>query len=847
MDLSTAQRSANFESQGVKRILDFNAARYILKVWHWNSQFETHLKVRFFDTKTTDTVFEFEKSEGLLFARGFESRRNAYLSEAHQIESFVCISGDSDTWMLKLTAFPEPLELQCRRFISSSDSLQNELDVMQMRFNEVWQRHPVPFNLPKGMTPSQALAMFDGTGSSGDATGILGSSLQGAGKEANDGGYNIRRVPKKKGDNTYVLPPKQYTPPSTPPNRSSGPYMPPTSPPPSSSSPSATAGTGPGGRILPPPRSASHRVPRNMRSGQENADSADANGDAEDRGAVLADGDEDEFEDEAFGIRLLCRNTVIIGGPRSGKTTLLNNMMGSTRFHKSSGLLSIITHEGYKLIKSPSFKNEEDFEKNALQVADLINEGGDFQVIFVMQLDPESRMPRIGNMDARVMNQVLAKIKTRIHFGVIFNQVNPATIEEVRTTYMKKGGWNACGYQVLAEFPESAQTFGMHHLPSFLFLAKHPELSHPSKSLTFIIPGLPEFLRTFRTYVHPRTPDAIQLFDQEVASEMTSTWGLHIGRRLTPEGAVVAKRPVLNFLNHSNFVTMEYRNESSTYSEVSDTATQKAYIRDGWKQRALQIRNLGFLARHLDGEEDKDRTRKGDKYISVKCVINRAVLSIDPFKLELLPSVIKELETILALKTPVEKREYLTRFLRGFGDVLITQAVLGGSFTQTTVHENLKEDEIADRKLEAELILLATNGFSNDEKILDKMEKWNKSSQDSIIIKGGIAHPGINPSAIVFGMSPVGEGLFYWLPTVPPAEPDKWELVEILDSIPMIDVFREYRSDIELALSYVPKTIVNISRPMMMCRNPKCSNRLSSASQNFCSSACMSAFSAGGL
>ncbi|KAJ3409533.1 hypothetical protein HDV05_004403 [Chytridiales sp. JEL 0842] len=863
-----ARKRFEFENNGYVRLIAYNNIEWILKVWQWKDS-NSHFKVRLFDTRAPNIVYEKEESNSTAYHEFFE--RKADICRNGTIERMLEQGQSMEDLTLTIfwVAYPDPLIMNCIELEEAHDAIIiNERDLLRLKFDNLRQ----DLNSLAAARKTAAAATGDtslgedGTASAPKPVGPADSVDASSGKtppKARDGGYNIvKRLKQQVQSKVFQSRPPgagsfrppagppgplsgaagpYAAPPNPPPNSAiyasqppaAGPYQPPSEPPPNraapqvyqskppsdptgpSQSPSSTSSVSPSGLVppprRPPPRTISSASRPGMPSvpnrgssiisqtttdssstGRSTTVSSSTSGTTSNSGTSVYSEDasdfpdmeaaifaslaemenngppvptEPEYEEIAVGLRLPCKNTLIIGGTNVGKRTIINHLIGEPRCRSEAGLVEFLLAHENTIIKSPNFENpKEDFER----VAGVVNAGGEFQVIFIMRRETLKR-------DFEVMQTVLMKIEEKISYGIIINNVESGTYFQWAKT---RGGWDAVGHNLFNDF-DTEEIFAKHYLPSWLFIRETRDFEKP-------IPDLPDFLRSFKTTTKPSqtlVDNPVTPLSTVLENTILNSWRLNMGRCITWKGTDIASDTFLDWSKWSKFMTLQFRNETTTRTITTDTDSDKTFAEQGWNKQALDIgikRHALLVAKMRKGRTNKALAKSKVKHLTVERNIHRCVISIDAKRLEILPQIRQELQEIVSSRN----RSRLVEFFDKYGDVLLTQVAVGGAYRQTTSLEEEREEAIKQAKRIIEFKFLYAGRVSGTQ------EKDEEKIRSKNVVSDFIIHGGHLQSM----------GLPIWSSTITREDPTEWEIIEVLDSIPVVDLFPELKAQIEKIL-----------------------------------------------
>ncbi|KAJ3097985.1 E3 ubiquitin-protein ligase sh3rf1 [Phlyctochytrium planicorne] len=479
-------------------------------------------------------------------------------------------------------------------------------------------------------------------------------------------------------------------------------------------------------------------------------------------------------------------NNIIIGNRGVGKSTFLNFILGEALFMPSSTRdelrspkpSTVRLKDGRIFIESAAIENPARRKESIRETLKLINEGGEFCIIFIVELGNDSS---VRAEDLKLMQDTLDG------YGIIVNKIDP----ELHLKLAK---------EPFAQFRIFGPCHSSHHEPKILYVPKNKSLETDLFSQT--IPDLNQFLQ-FNSPIERRSTTVVMNHlngTPELQNWLRESCNLTRGYILEPTGPREGKIDVLQCGPDPAFLNVSFKNSSTTDSEINSTETLKTYAQKGWKQRMFMAGNIRFGLNVSDqnNTEDEAHRKSKVKFISISILHPRATISLDKDELKPSRTFQQRIDECLQSLDEVEKRRKIEELLKESGQVLRTQFTVGGAFRQISKHVGLSDEEMESKKKEKLFQFSSPLGVraATDNKSTEVVTTVNDSECDKFEVQGGKIHY-VDKIA--------------WASTIT-SEFKTWDVIEVLDTIPVIDILATaQRQEIYNLFELIPPTIP--SRP----------------------------------
>ncbi|KAJ3015315.1 UNVERIFIED_CONTAM: hypothetical protein HDU68_012804 [Siphonaria sp. JEL0065] len=516
-------------------------------------------------------------------------------------------------------------------------------------------------------------------------------------------------------------------------------------------------------------------------------------------GELVAIQGESIFE-EVEAVNLICDITLFIGLDNAGLRPLLAHVLADDRFTTQSLIPQTVLTQNFLKVVNCTFETkpqggnlESSWQTTYGHLENILNQGGQTQVVFVVNTTAN----RMGDLDSKLLAYVLGRLR-KINYGIIFNNVSDLDYSRYANS---DETWDYLGNEILASMDKTrlASCVTKHFQPSYLFI---PAASHSGENSR--IEGLSEFLQSFQIYLEQRTDASgsslslqAEHFNPEFANgfdeQLTECWALHLGRHIavgdedaeTDLEGKMGKRSILDWTTFRDFVSVQFLNETKSYTVVLTAEGAKKVKNERLSNHAFFV---GKAQKHLYDSKAKNTNSKStdDKShtstVSIGCDVRTALVSINPYKLTIFPDVITRLETILEENTHVA-HSLLVKFFEEIGTVIPTQVIVGGNFERNVEIEyknsilNELEKTISQKMIK--VLLFSSKAASES---ADKMweDKSIMTKADNLTIRGGqIWH----------------QSYPLWKTTINPADPKTWDIVEIREVTPILDLLPKHLAE----------------------------------------------------
>ncbi|KAJ3099636.1 hypothetical protein HDU97_002894 [Phlyctochytrium planicorne] len=481
-------------------------------------------------------------------------------------------------------------------------------------------------------------------------------------------------------------------------------------------------------------------------------------------------------------------NNIIVGNFGVGKSTFLNFIVGGFMFMPSpirdelrtTKPTTVRLNDGRIFMESPGIRQESRRKEGVRETLKVINEGGEYCIIFLMTMDEDNT---VRMEDIKLMQEVLDGIKTRITYGIIVNMIEPGFCKEL---------WK----DPFAKHKLFGPSHPDHHEPRILYVAYNEALQ--SELLTQEIPGLRDFL-IFNAHIN-RLIHTNEMMSTNGTPELRA-WlraycNLTMGFILEEEGPRQGKIDVVHFPDDPQFLTVSYKNSSTTESDISSTEVLKTYAQKGWKQRMFMAGSVKFGLKMSDQKnvEDEAHRKSKSKYISVSILHPRATISFDVKALRPSKNFQAKIDDCLLAGDDVTKRRRLEEVLKESGQVFRSQFVVGGAFRQISKHVGLSDEEMESKRKEKLFqFSLPLIRAASDDKNTEVVTQTFDSESDKFEIQGGTVRYADKVA---------------WAATVDIEDFKTWDVIEVVETIPIVGILdQSQQEEIYLLFQMIPPKV----------------------------------------
>ncbi|KAJ3409537.1 hypothetical protein HDV05_004407 [Chytridiales sp. JEL 0842] len=448
------------------------------------------------------------------------------------------------------------------------------------------------------------------------------------------------------------------------------------------------------------------------------------------------------------GVIIEARNTIIIGNRNSGKTTILNHILGYPGFPKipesiATAVLdpmSRVTQNGGLLYKSQSHYHLTEYGQETVsginETVGVVQPGMDFQIIFVIRMDEEINVRN----DMHLLRLVLTQIG-QVPFGVIFNKVSSHMYSDIQRIPGEGASLGERYLRLFAMMDEaSCKAARFFYIP----LAKDPSVISEALYMRNLE------LKGFFGRSAPIPPRPVLGLNstpgnanQSIYEWLVTSCGINKG--VVFEGSVEEYRPGESFLvelpqEPEGVVEIIKQNSAQSTSWTQYTGVVKENVKKKIREKLFRIgfkNNQTFVAAERGrgretGEAERRLLLDDKEQSSFRC----ATVKINYQKLKLNKEIQARVVEALAAKDADTKRENLGKLFDQIGNHFVTCFIVGASFIRTKKQtEDFKKSlEQLKKTRETNLVTAATEEEKDKEQ---KEVEQDETELYSYEVKGG--------------------------------------------------------------------------------------------------------------